>query len=169
MSAKPDAVIEPEAFAQMLDQAELPAVVLPLVGACATPDGQRIWKGAPLLPREADVTASLLERKAHPRWRDAVRDSLGLDAISDALGRYLAKPTLAQPPLARAPADFIVAGAAETRWAASLPSPPSRNPRLPATRPISSTPARPSPWAPSAWPAPGCAASRMPSRICCAS
>ncbi len=114
MSAEPDAVIEPEAFAQMLDQAELPAVVMPLIGACATPDGQRIWKGAPLLPREADVTASLLDRKAHPRWRDAVRDSLGLDAISDALGRYLAKPTLAQPPLARDPADFIVAGAAES-------------------------------------------------------
>lgn len=113
MSAKPDSVIEAEAFAEMFDQAELPAVVIPLIDACATPDGHRLWKATSFLPREADATTSLLERKAHPRWRDAVRDSIGLDAISDALARHLANPTLTQPLLARDPADFIVAGAAE--------------------------------------------------------
>lgn len=93
---------------------------MPLVCACAGPDGRIMWKGTAHLPREADVTAHLIERRAEPAWRHAVAASIGLASISDALGRYLARPAMEQPAPARDPADFIVAAAAEALGAESL-------------------------------------------------
>lgn len=120
MSRQSDSVLTPDAFFALLDDSAIPPVVMPLICACATEEGQIVWKGTQSLPREADVTASLLERKAAPAWREAVKRSIGLYSLAEAVGRYLASPTMEQAAPPRDPADFILAATAEALGGESI-------------------------------------------------
>ena len=106
-------VVPAEAFAELLNDAAMPATLLPLLSACVLLNEQTCWKATDHLPREADAVASLIERRTHPQMKSAMLRHHALHSLSAAMGRLLARPAMDDPPPPRDPADFMVLAAAE--------------------------------------------------------
>lgn len=112
MSETGSVVIPAEAFAALLTDAALPAILAPVVSACVFSNGQILWKAGDHLPREADVASWLIDRRIHPRMASARLRHEGLHSVSTAMARFLARPAMDDPPPPRDPADFVIHAAA---------------------------------------------------------
>lgn len=112
MTQSASAVVPAEAFAELLNDAALPAILAPVVGACVFSNGQILWKAGDHLPREADVASCLIDRRIHPRMVSATLRHEGLHSVAVAMARFLALPAMDEPPPPRDPADFVIHAAA---------------------------------------------------------